>query len=104
MNVTKKCTEDGSNLSPRKKKSTKDIFGGHPYGIVTSIDPEYVSFADYYHIIYGPEMEERGIYWELEGSEPHEFHGSPFLIKFNPKYKWPKRPQQDSRTPECEVV
>lgn len=65
----------------------EDDFDGHPYGIITPLDPDYMKFADYFHIIFGPEMEERGIYWEMKGIGGQEYHGSGFLIRFNPNNK-----------------
>lgn len=39
------------------------------------------------------EMEERGIYWELDNKEAHEFHGSGFEIMFNPDFEF-ERPTE----------
>jgi len=69
---------------PTKKKTNE--FRGHPYGISMN-DASFMYYAYYYQIIYGPEMQEVGIYWELKGTGSYEYHGHPFMIRYNPELK-----------------
>ena len=66
----------------------EDDFDGHPFGIKTALDPEIMQYADKYVPIYGPEMNEVGIYWELEGCPHHEVRNASYEILFNPKFEF----------------
>ena len=69
------------------KHRENDEFQSHPYIIKTPLNPDFNYLADYREFLPGCEGSTAGLCWWL-GNEVFEYHGSGFLIRYNPSYKF----------------
>lgn len=64
-----------------------DEFGGQPYLVCL---PDGVFQARCYSILYSPDMTEYGVRFELPDQTVIDYHGSGFMIIFNPEFNFGK--------------